>query len=415
MSFALRLDGVWKSYPDWTAGARTVRGVLSRRVPMLRGSDAARRWALRDVSFELSAGRSLGLIGHNGAGKSTLLRLASGLGRPSRGRIEVHPNAASVLNLGASFDGELSGRENALTAALVAGLHRREAISGLPGMLDFSDLGDFADAPVRTYSEGMRLRLAFSVMAGLDPRLLIIDEVLAVGDLSFRLKCQQRIAELQANGTSLVLASHSAVEIANSCEHVLWLHHGAVRASGDAETVLAEYERSVRDTTMAHTPVGSSRDDGELQLGENRFGSQEVTIDRVSVDATAGSAGAGAARLISGGPLRVSVAISAHGKPVDDPIVGVTLRRASDGAVVADLNTQATGFSLGRSVSEASVDVVIERLDVPAGEYALDVGVYERAWELAYDFHSAAYPLRVEGASGGKGLLLPPHRWSLAK
>jgi len=410
VSTSLRLQGVWKSYPDWSGQPRTLRGVLARRVPLVRGRQAARRWALRDVSHDLGAGRSLGLIGHNGAGKSTLLRLISGLGRPTRGAVSVHPETASVLNLGASFDPLLTGRENAFTAGLVAGLTRREALDALPGMLEFSELTEFADSPVRTYSEGMKLRLGFSVTAGLEPRLLVLDEVLSVGDLSFRLKCQERIAELRHSGTSLVLASHSAEEIAKTCEHVLWLHHGEVRASGDADTILADYEDSVTAASRAATPVGAGRDDGPLRLGENRFGSQEVTIEEVRVGGV--RAGGEPARMRSGEPLRIAVTMATHEGPVDEPIVVVTLRRASDETALLDVSTQGTGFEVGRGVRNATVELVLERLDLAAGDYALDVGVYRQDWEHAYDNHHAAYPLRVEGGSGGKGFVLPPLRWS---
>lgn len=405
MSAALVLSDVWKAYPDWAGQPRTLRGAFARRVPLLRTKDSPRRWALREVSLELAAGHSLGLIGHNGAGKSTLLRLASGLGRPTRGRVAVHPDTASVLNLGAAFDLQLTGRENALTAALVAGLTRGEAARALPAMLDFSELEDFIDSPMRTYSEGMKLRLAFSVMAGLEPRVLVLDEVLSVGDLSFQQRCQERIAELRASGTSLVLASHSAEEVASTCEQVLWLHRGAPRALGDADTVLAEYEAAVHETSLARTPVGAGPAENGLTLGENRFGSQEMVVEEVRL-------APGTVR--SGDALRVAVRVAARDDAIADPIVGVSIRRRFDDVIVLDLSSRAGGFTLGREVREATVELSIERLDLPAGAYAVDVGVYEQAWEYAYDFHYAAYELQVEGPSGGKGLLAPPHRWSRA-
>jgi lipopolysaccharide transport system ATP-binding protein len=278
----LRFDEVSKAYPDWSGAPRTLRGVLARRVPAVRRRRGL-RWALRDVSVELPAGRSLGLIGPNGAGKSTFLRLSSRLGRPTHGRVTVAEDAATVLNLGTSFDPQLTGRENAVTAALLAGLSRREVAAALDRVLAFSELEDFADAPLRTYSEGMRLRLAFGVIAQLRPRLLVLDEVLAVGDLGFRAKCQERMDELRDEGTSIVLASHSFDEIRRICDQAIWLHHGRVRARGDVEAVIAEYEEAVHEATLAATPVGSGRDDRGLELGENRFGTQEVTLDEISV------------------------------------------------------------------------------------------------------------------------------------
>jgi lipopolysaccharide transport system ATP-binding protein len=402
----LRLEGVWKAYPDWSAPQRTLRGIFTRRVPVLAARRRPRRWALRDLTLELAPGASLGVIGHNGAGKSTFLRLAAGLGRPTRGRLAVHDDTAAVLSLGSSFDTQLTGRENALTAALVAGMTRHEALRRLPETLEFAELGDFVDSPVRTYSEGMKLRLAFGVVAVLEPRLLILDEVLAVGDLAFRQKCQERIAELRKGGTSLVLASHSLDEIRSACDQVAWLHRGALRALGDVETVLEDYERASIEATYERTPVGSAREDERLRLRENRFGSQEMTIESVEVQGPVPGA-----PLRTGDPLHVRARLAARAEPVRDPIVVVSLRRAADQAVVFDLSTRADGFTLGRQVGEADVTLSIARLDLPAGDYGLDVGVFEAAWEHAYDYHWQTYPVRVEGPAGASGLLVPEHRW----
>jgi lipopolysaccharide transport system ATP-binding protein len=409
----LRFDGVWKAYRDWTRPPRTLRGAVTRRAPLLRGRGRARRWALRDLTLEVAPGASLGVIGHNGAGKSTFLRLAAGLGRPTRGQLQVHPDTAAVLSLGSSFDPQLDGRENALTAALVAGMTRREAQQLLPVMLDFAELDEFVDSPVRTYSEGMKLRLAFGVVAALEPRLLILDEVLAVGDLAFRHKCQDRIAQLRERGTSLVLASHQLDEIRTNCDQVAWLHRGDLRALGDVESVLEEYERESIERTYERTPVGAPREDGDeggLRLRENRFGSQEMIVESVQLH---GVSAAGALR--TGDPLRVTATVVARdGAVIADPIVVVSLRRAGDQAVIFDLSTHADGFAVGSAVRTAQVTLALPRLELPAGDYALDVGVFEAGWEHAYDYHWQAYPLRVEGPAGGTGVLAPAHRWELA-
>jgi lipopolysaccharide transport system ATP-binding protein len=375
---------------------------------VLSGSKRPKRWALRDITLDLAPGGTLGVIGHNGAGKSTFLRLAAGLGRPTRGHVAVHPDTATVLNLGSSFDMQLTGQENALTAALVAGMTRQEALKRLPSMLDFAELDEFVEYPVRTYSEGMKLRLAFGVVAALQPRLLILDEVLAVGDLAFRQKCEDRIAELRDGGTSLVLASHALEEITTTCEQVAWLHRGDLRAIGDVESVVEEYENASIEATYERTPVGSARGENGLRLRENRFGSQEMTVEAVAIH---GRSPGGPIR--TGDPLRISATILAKDDAINDPIVVVSLRRAGDQAVIFDLSTRADGFTLGRTVHSADIMLSIDRLDLPAGDYAMDIGVFEAAWEHAYDYHWQTYPLRVEGPVGGSGLLVPEHRWSI--
>jgi lipopolysaccharide transport system ATP-binding protein len=405
----LSFEGVWKAYPDWSKQPRTLRGVFAGRVPVLRRRGRAKRWALRDLTLEVAPGGSLGLIGHNGAGKSTFLRLAAGLSRPTRGQLSVHPDTAAVLSLGSSFDMQLTGEENAFTAALVAGMTRQEARRSLSSMLDFAELDEYVEFPVRTYSEGMKLRLAFGVVATLQPRLLILDEVLAVGDLAFRQKCQDRIAELRDSGTSIVLASHSLDEVAQTCDQVAWLHRGDLRAIGDVESVLQEYENASQEQTFARTPVGASREEQNgLRLRENRFGSQEMTVEAVEIH---GLSPTGTLR--TGEALRVSATIVAREHAIDEPIVVVSLRRAGDHAVVFDLSTRADGFSLGRAVRSKRVSLTVGRVDLPAGDYGLDVGVFESSWEHAYDYHWQTYPLRVEGPTGGTGLLAPEHRWGV--
>jgi len=396
---ALQLAGVWKAYRDrgQPPGRRTLRGAVvgrDRRPPLL--------WALRDISFSLPAGRGLALIGHNGAGKSTLLRLASGLGRPTRGRIAADSDIASVLNLGAAFDLQLTGAENALTSAMVNGYSRRDAEKAVPEMLAFSELESFAHAPVRTYSEGMKLRLAFGVLTHRRPRLLVLDEVLSIGDAAFRRRCRERIAEMRAQGTSLLLASHVTEDILGSCEDAVWLHRGQMRAHGAAQTVLAAYEDSVEAATLAYTPVGAPAE-AQLVVGENRFGSQDVVIERVAVRGHA----AGAVR--TGQPLEVILGLAVRRHDVDRLIVGVAIRRALDEAIVLDVTSD--GHDLGSGLA-FDVRLAIDRVDLAGGEYLLDVGVYEQDWDHAYDFHYAAYPLTVEGPPGGKGVVVPPARWA---
>jgi lipopolysaccharide transport system ATP-binding protein len=408
MSAVLSANRVGKAYDmHFSHGPPGLRSVLGRRRSLLRHPERI-RWALEDVSFEIAAGRSLGLIGHNGAGKSTLLRLASGLGRPTRGQLRAVPDTGSVLNLGSTFDLQLTGRENALTTAMIAGMTQREARAAMDEMIEFSGLGEYIDAPVRTYSEGMKLRLAFSVVTWRRPRLLVLDEVLAVGDAEFRRVCEERIAAMQEAGTSVLLASHSLAEIEATCEDALWLHRGRVRGQGGAATVIERYLDAVREETMARTPVGAGDGKGGLTLGQDRFGSQELVIEEVLVE---GRPAERQAVISSGAPLRIELSLAAVEAPVDDPIVGIALRRAADELVVFDCNSDADRLALGGDVRRARVELVIERLDLPAGEYTLDVGVYERAWEHAYDFHWAAYTVRVEGGEGGQGVLRPPQRW----
>jgi lipopolysaccharide transport system ATP-binding protein len=409
----LDLDGVWKAYPRWTGERRTVRGILARRVPALtrRGEPL---WALRDVSLSLARGESVGLIGANGAGKSTLLRVASGLGRPTRGRVHVAEAAAFVLSLGDTIDLALTGRENALTAALVAGMSRARAEAAVPAALEFAELEAVADAPVRTYSDGMKLRLAFGVVAQLDPEVLLLDEVIAVGDLRFQRKCMDRIQEMRDGGAAVLLASHSLDQVEEECDRAVWLQAGGVRASGEAGAVVEEYRVAMRSTTMDRTPppdpVGVAT--SGLELRRNRFGTQEVTAESVALR---GVSGTPTSAISADEALTIELELRPHRPTLVDPIVGVAVHRVADGVVCFDGSTDADGIRLGPLNGPLSVRLEFERLDLVPGEYVVDVGVYEPGWAHAYDFHWQAYPLHVTGPRSGSGVFRPPHSWSVER
>jgi lipopolysaccharide transport system ATP-binding protein len=405
----VQLDGVWKAYPRWSPGVRTLRGVVTRRLPLLgRGSD--RRWALRDVSLEVVRGESIGVIGANGAGKSTLLRLCSGLGHPTRGTIRLPDRTAAVLSFESWFDLELTGRENAMTALVVNGWRRSQARALIPAVLEFAELEAFADAPMRTYSDGMKLRLAFGVVAQLQAEALLVDEVLAVGDLRFQRKCMQRINEMRAAGTTLILASHDLEQITEECDRALWLQAGGVRAVGESSAVVAEYKGAMRSATLDRTPPPGEDDRGDLELRRNRLGSQEATIDSVTLF---GANGTPTEEIATGRRLTVSVQVSSHGGPIRDPILGITIHRASDGVVCYESTTEADGLRLGSLDGRLTVELQFERLDLLPGEYLLNAGVYRSDWEYAYDFHWQAYQLSVVGHRPDKGIFRPPHRWEV--
>jgi lipopolysaccharide transport system ATP-binding protein len=409
----LRFDGVWKSYPRWTPGARTLRAVMSRRLPLLVRS-SEQLWALSDISLELRAGEAMGLIGHNGAGKSTTLRLASGIGRPARGKVLAVERTASVLSLGDVFDLELSGRENAITAALAAGLRRREAQARLPGVLAFADVEGFEDAPLRTWSDGMRLRLAFGVIAQLDPQLLLLDEVIAVGDLGFQQRCMERVAEMRAEGAALLFASHSLDQVVEQCERAIWLEHGRVRAHGPAAEVVERYRTAMQDETFARTPASAEADaplDG-LVLGRNRFGSQEAVVRDVAL---LGPDGLPAEQMTVGGGLTVSLRVEPRAGSIEQPVVGVSITRVADELSCYDTSTGGEGVSLGRVDDVLEVRLAFQELALLPGEYWVEVGVYAAGWAYAYDYHWRAYKLRVTGSTHDKGVFRPAHRWEIVR
>ncbi|MHB9025971.1 MAG: ABC transporter ATP-binding protein [Armatimonadota bacterium] len=204
-----------------------------------RGADEF--WALRDVSFSVPEGQTVALIGANGSGKTSLLRLIAGILRPTRGKIQTHGTLAALFELGAGFHPELSGRDNIFLNGVLMGRTRKEIQARLDDIIEFSELGDFIETPIKNYSAGMRLRLSFSVAVMAEADILLIDEVIAVGDEHFQHKCLRTIAELQTQGRTILVVSHDLPNVRRIANRVLWLENGVIRMDGDAETVVDAY------------------------------------------------------------------------------------------------------------------------------------------------------------------------------
>ena len=243
---SIRFDNVSKSYPRYLHVRRGLKASLldlSRTVQELKQK---RFLALHDVSFEIAEGETVGFMGPNGSGKSTALALMAGVLVAETGCVKVHGHVCPLLELGAGFHYDLTGRENIVLNGILLGLTRREVMARLHDILEFSELEDFLDQPVRTYSSGMVARLGFSIAVHLDPDILLIDEILAVGDLHFQAKCREKINWFKGRNTTIVLVSHSTSDIRELCDRVLWLDHGKLIGQGAPNEVIPQYEKSQR-------------------------------------------------------------------------------------------------------------------------------------------------------------------------
>jgi ABC-type polysaccharide/polyol phosphate transport system ATPase subunit len=238
---AIVFQDVWKSFTRH-GGQLLVR---DRLMQMLHSRSVEKFHALREISFTVHHGESVAVIGHNGAGKSTLLNLTTQLCRPDQGRVEVHGRIAALLDLGAGFHPDLTGAENVRTNAALLGLSRREVREKFDEMVDFAEIGDFIDEPLRTYSSGMVMRLAFSVAVSVDPDVLIIDEVLGVGDMAFFAKCQERIMQFRHAGKTILCVSHSHATLQDLCNRAIWLDHGRLVDDGPLGRVAEAYKNAM--------------------------------------------------------------------------------------------------------------------------------------------------------------------------
>lgn len=236
-------DNVSKSYPLYyhiTAGIKNFLFHLPKGISSLKNS---RFEALRSISFEVYKGETFGIIGRNGAGKSTTLGLIAGVLKPSQGRVIVKGRTSPLLELGAGFHPDLTGRENIMLNGVLMGLTRAEVFRKMKEIIEFSELGEFIDQPIRVYSSGMITRLGFSVVAHLDPEILLIDEVLAVGDLNFQKKCLDKMASFKERGVTMVFVSHSMVDVERICDRVMWIESHTIKMVGEPKIVVAGYNK----------------------------------------------------------------------------------------------------------------------------------------------------------------------------
>jgi lipopolysaccharide transport system ATP-binding protein len=374
-------------------------GGVPRRLRNLKSmGPPVETWALRGVSFTVAPGETMGLIGSNGSGKSTLLRLIAGLTRPTTGTIAVHYEVSGLLTLGESFQPLLSGEENALTAAILAGLSRREALARLDEVAAFAELEAHMDKPLRTFSDGMRLRLAFAVAVHIDPEILLLDEILAVGDLRFQEKCLGRLRMMQERGVSILLTSHYMAQVRRLCHRVAWLSKGEVRALGDVDDVTTRYEDAMRDGQAPEPLPG----------GGLRLGTREIEIIGIRLTDARGRP---IQRLAAGTGVMVVMDCVAH-QDVTDVTFGVGVHAADSGVRCLDLNMANDLEPMTMRRGKGTVELEIDRLDLADGSYHLDVGIYDADWDRTYDYHWRALPFEVSGG-GGKAVLAPPRHWKV--
>lgn len=261
---SIRVSGLSKCYEIYTNPRDRLKQFVMPRLQRLMGRESRQYyrefWALKDISFEIKKGETVGIIGRNGAGKSTLLQILCGTLTPSKGAVEINGRVAALLELGAGFNAEFTGRENIYMNASVLGLSHEEVETRFEKIVEFADIGDFLDQPVKTYSSGMYVRLAFAVVIHVDADILIVDEALAVGDIAFQAKCMMTLKSLIDTGTTVLFVSHDTSSVRNLCEKVLWLDNGKMKGIGEPELIIGKY------VAEAHLSINS-------HLSKNRLAS----------------------------------------------------------------------------------------------------------------------------------------------
>ena len=347
-------------------------------------------WAVNDVSFELKRGECLGLIGRNGAGKTTLLRMLNGLIKPDAGRIETRGRVGALIALGAGFNPILTGRENIYTNASVLGLSKKETDAKLDEIIDFAEIGDFIDTPVQNYSSGMAVRLGFAIASSLEPDILLLDEVLAVGDLGFRFKCFQRIGKVLRNA-AVIFVSHSMPEVANRAQKIMWLDQGKIRMlDADRNRVIQAYTQSF--TTVQHRQLGS----GEAELSNIRI----APVDRAAPNAI----------LRHGEDVAVEFTVKFKTqKP--KAYVHVNIIDQS-GREVLQCMTQAQNLWFENRGKPLHIKMTIPKLPLNAGEYSLYVIVGGTQKMQHWAVHHGVCPFSVSSLIVGWCPVQPVVHWN---
>lgn len=343
-----------------------------------RGSHALRKgefWALQNVSIDVRRGESLGLIGVNGSGKTTLLRIISGLIKPDTGSIRIRGRIAALIALGAGFNPLLSGRENVYVNMSILGLSRQEIDESFQNVLDFAEVWDAIDAPVRTYSSGMRARLGFACAIYTKPDILLIDEVLAVGDARFRTKCYRKLNELREKGTSFVLVSHSSNAILNICNTTVYLSKGNVVMCGETDLVMSKYEEDL-------LKIGSESGKGAMaDISDNSHNSEELHILSISFQDDKGNV---INTLVSGKPAYLCIRCKAY-KMVENAIVGIIIRDISNQHdSILSINSERDKQTLEIPSGEHEIKFKMPYCGLKPGIYTIKLNISKRPFYI-YD------------------------------
>ena len=393
MSVAVRVESVSKQFHIHHSRPRTLRESLIRKMTGgSRGSKIVR--ALDDVSFDALTGQTLGVIGHNGAGKSTLLRLLCGVGKPNSGSIHRNGRTSALLELGTGFHPLMTGRENIRTACVLNGLTLKQIEMLEPEMIAFAELEEFADEPVRTYSSGMYLRLAFATSIHLNPDILIIDEVLTVGDEGFRQKCLAWLDQFRRARKTVILASHELDQVQAICDQVLVLEEGKIALQADPERAIHHYKELLwlRTEKRASDVAQEFRSDVVKPEVGSRMGTQEIVITNAQVHDEKGNI---IETINAGSPVHIELNFEIR-KRVPDFSVTVGIFTENE-VKCFEADIPSVKNVLGAFEGKGRIQCRILSLPLQAGRYYLNVGVYPPDHGFMYDYHWQMHGFFVSG------------------
>ncbi len=351
-------------------------------------------WALKDVNFVVKKGEVLGIIGSNGAGKSTVLKLLSGILKPTSGELKINGRLSALIEVGAGFHEDLTGRENIYLNGAIMGMKKWEIDKKFDAIVAFSELEEFIDTPVKRYSSGMYARLGFSVAAHLDPDILLVDEVLSVGDICLQIKCLEKIKQLKERGVTIVFISHNMEAVLGICKNVIILNKGKIMAIGNAEDVVKKYQE------RAH-----SKQD---QCYDNKHNNDIIIKNVCFVD------NKGREKIVfkTGEYCAIRVTFNSR-RPVYDPVIGVALHNIK-GVCVFGHNSKIDGCLLGTTYGECCIDLEYPNIFLQTGKYLVTIGIFDSTGEKPYDCHDRRYGFNIyNDRNAESGVISLPRAWKI--
>lgn len=421
--YAIEVNHVSKSFKVYLDKGNQ----LKEKILFHKRNQHENRTVLKDISFKVKKGEGIGLVGHNGCGKSTMLKLLTKIMYPDSGDITMHGRVAALIELGAGFHPDMSGRENIYTNAAIFGLTRKEIDEKLDDIIAFSELEDYIDNPVRTYSSGMYMRLAFSVAINIDADILLIDEILAVGDAAFQAKCFNRLKEIKASGTTIVIVSHALAQIEEICERSIWIHEGLIKEQGEPKEVHKKYLEYVnqyrQDMAAKELQRQKAKEQQELKkqqeeekkkaeeeikkIEEARKGDNTIVIQEVTM-----YNGKGIAQTIieTGDSVKVEIKYRVN-KPEKDVAFALGILRI-DGTLCYSTNTITEAVNLPDICHDGRILFDIKELELLPGGYSIDVALMHKNQEVIC-YKSQAYKFEMISNIGDAGVARIEHTWQL--
>ncbi len=396
---AVSIDQVGKRFKRHTDR----RGSLKELIVRGRAKNEEDFWAVRDVSIDIPKGSVYGLIGHNGSGKSTLLKMIGGIYRPTTGSIVTDGRVAALIELGAGFHPDMSGRENIQLNGSLLGMSRKEIGAVTDEIIDFSGLSEFINEPVKHYSSGMYVRLGFAVAVHMKPDVLLVDEVLAVGDEEFQRKCFDHLYALRKAGKTIIVVSHGLGQLEGLCDEVAWLEHGQLQQAGNTTDTIAAYLHRVNRDEAARNPnITATRPE------DDRAGNGLVRVTKAEIVSEAGDP---INHAETGATFNLRV-----GFDVTESILGPNLRIAlqhDTGPLVSMISNHAVGYDFGTIEGEQVVDVAIEGNPLLPGRYRVHIDVFDYTGSTLLDTWNDAmeFPVRSQSGEIGQGFVQLPARF----